>query len=88
MLGILCTSSTFIRRNPADRFTCTLCFENLGLYLNLLEALFHGPEFWNKLIIMIEQGLIVTIAFGILNRTINSIAKLQYFSDEKLSLCK
>jgi hypothetical protein len=34
---------------------------------------------------MIEQGLIAIAAFDALNRTIDSIAKLQYFSDCKLS---
>jgi hypothetical protein len=30
---------------------------------------------------MIEQGVIATAAFDVLNRTINSIAKMQYFSN-------
>jgi hypothetical protein len=34
---------------------------------------------------MIEQGVITITAFDALNRTIDSIAKLQYFSDCKPS---
>jgi hypothetical protein len=34
---------------------------------------------------MIEQGGIAIIAFDVLNGTIDSIAKLQYFSDCKSS---
>ena len=37
---------------------------------------------------MIEQGVIATAAFDILNRMIDSIAKLQYFSDCKSSPCR
>ena len=37
---------------------------------------------------MIEQGLIATLAFNALNRTTDSIAKLQYFSDCKSSPCR
>ena len=35
--------------------------------------------------VMAEQGVIAIAAFDALNRTINSIAKLQYFSDCKSS---
>jgi hypothetical protein len=34
---------------------------------------------------MKEQGVIAITAFDTLNRTIDSIAKLQYFSNSKLS---
>ena len=37
---------------------------------------------------MIEQGVIATAAFDALNRTLDNIVKLLYFSDCKLSLCK
>ena len=38
--------------------------------------------------VMIEQGVIATAAFDALNRTIDSIAKLQYFSNCKSSPCR
>jgi hypothetical protein len=44
--------------------------------LNPIEALCYGPEFWGQSIVMIEQGVIVIVAFGILNRIIDSVAKL------------
>jgi len=37
------------------------------------------------LIVIIKQGVIAAAAFDVLNRKIDSIAKLQYFSDCKLS---
>ncbi len=37
---------------------------------------------------MIEQGVIAIVAFDARNRTIDSIAKLQYFSDYKSSPCR
>jgi len=40
-----CVPPTFVRTNPAGRFPCTLCLQTLELYLNLIEALCHGPEF-------------------------------------------
>ena len=38
--------------------------------------------------VMIEQGVIAIAAFDALNKTIDSIAKLQYFSDCKSSPCR
>jgi hypothetical protein len=35
----------FVQINPAGRFPCALCHQTLELYLSLLEALFHSPEF-------------------------------------------
>jgi WD40 repeat protein len=40
-----CVPPTFVRINPAGRFPCALCLQTLELYLNLIEALCHGPEF-------------------------------------------
>ena len=37
---------------------------------------------------MIEQGVIATGAFDVLDRTIDSIAELQYFSDCKSIPCR
>jgi hypothetical protein len=37
---------------------------------------------------MIEQGVIAAAAFNAINRTIDSIARLQYFSDCKSSPCR
>jgi len=37
---------------------------------------------------MIEQGVMATAALDALNRTIDSIAKLQYFSNYKSSPCR
>jgi hypothetical protein len=48
LLGILCTKfvpPTLVRINLAGRFLCALYLETLELYLNLIEALYHGPEF-------------------------------------------
>jgi hypothetical protein len=42
----------------------------------------------DRSIIMIEQGVIAIAAFDALNKTIDSIAKLQYFSDCKSSPCR
>jgi hypothetical protein len=42
-------------------------------------------SFRDGLIVIIEQGVIAIAAFDVLNRTIDSIAKLQYFSDCKSS---
>jgi len=47
-----------------------------------------APNFGNRLIVMIEQGVIATAAFDALNRTIDSIAKLQYFPNCKSSPCR
>jgi hypothetical protein len=38
-----------------------------------------APNFGDRSIVIIEQGIIAIEAFDALNRTINSIAKLQYF---------
>jgi hypothetical protein len=43
-----------------------------------------APNFGDRSIVMIEQGVIATAAFDALNKTIDSIAKLQYFSDCKV----
>jgi hypothetical protein len=47
-----------------------------------------APNFEDRSIVMIEQGVIAIAAFDTLNRTIDSTAKLQYFSDCKSSPCK
>ena len=47
-----------------------------------------APNSGDGSIDMIEQGLIATAAFNALNRTTDSIAKLQYFSDCKSSPCR
>ena len=44
-----------------------------------------APNFKDRLIFIIEQGVIAIVAFDVLNETINSRAKLQYFSDCKSS---
>jgi hypothetical protein len=36
-----------------------------------------APNFGDRSIVMIEQGVIATAAFDAINRTIDSIAKLQ-----------
>jgi hypothetical protein len=43
-----CVPPTFVRINPTGRFPCALCLQTLELYLNLIEALCHGPEFWGQ----------------------------------------
>jgi hypothetical protein len=47
-----------------------------------------APNFGDKSIIMIEQRVIVIAAFDALNKTIDSIAKLQYFSNCKSRPCR
>jgi hypothetical protein len=42
----------------------------------------------DRSIVMIEQGVIAIAAFDAFNRTIDSIAKLQCFSNCKSSPCK
>jgi hypothetical protein len=42
----------------------------------------------DRSIVMIEQGVIAIVAFDALNKTIDSIAKLQYFSNCKSSPCR
>jgi hypothetical protein len=37
------------------------------------------PNFEDRLIVIIEQGVIATAAFNTINRRVDSIAKLQYF---------
>jgi hypothetical protein len=44
-----------------------------------------APNSENRLIVIIKQGVIAIAAFDALNRTINSRAKLEYFSDYKSS---
>ncbi len=44
-----------------------------------------APKLEDRPIVMIEQGVIARAAFDALNGTIDSIAKLQYFSNCKLS---
>ena len=44
-----------------------------------------APKLRDRPIVMIEQGVIAIAAFNALNRTIDSIAKLQHFSDYKSS---
>jgi hypothetical protein len=61
---------------------------NLGAILDLIEALCHEPELWGRSIVIIEQGAIARVAFDAINGTINSIAKLQYFSDCKSRTCR
>jgi hypothetical protein len=39
----------------------------------------------DRSMVIIEQGVMAIAAFDALNKTIDSIAKLQYFSDRKLS---
>jgi hypothetical protein len=65
--------------NPAGGLPCALRLQTLGLYLNLIEALCHGPEFQGQSKALIEQEVIAIAAFNALNRTIDNIAKLQYF---------
>jgi hypothetical protein len=47
-----------------------------------------APKLGDRPIVMIEQGVIATAAFDALNGTIDSIAKLQYFSKCKSSPCR
>jgi hypothetical protein len=47
-----------------------------------------APKLGDRPIVIIEQGVIATAAFNALNRTINSIAKLEYFSNCKSSPCR
>jgi hypothetical protein len=44
-----------------------------------------APNSGDRSIVMIEQGVIAKVAFDALNRTIDRIAKLQYFSNYKSS---
>jgi len=57
-------------------------------YLNSIELYATAPNSGDRSIVMIEQGVIATAAFDTLNRVIDSIAKLQYFSDCKSSPCR
>ena len=75
MLGILCTSY-FVRINPVYRFPCTLCLQTLALYLNLIELYTTAPNFRDRSIVMVEQGVIAVAALDAVNGTIDSIAKL------------
>ena len=43
------------------------------------------PNSGDRSIVIINQGVIAIAAFDALNRTIDNIAKLQYFSDYKWS---
>jgi hypothetical protein len=47
-----------------------------------------APNSRDRSIVIIEQGVITIAAFNALNRTIDSIAKLQHFSDYKSSPCR
>jgi hypothetical protein len=47
-----------------------------------------APNSMDRSMVMIEQGVIAIAAFDALNKTIDSIAKLQYFSDCKSSPCR
>jgi hypothetical protein len=47
-----------------------------------------APNFGDRSIFIIEQGVIVTAAFDAINRTIDNIAKLQYFSKCKSRPCR
>ena len=47
-----------------------------------------APNSEDRSIVMIKQGVIAIAAFDTFNRTIDSIAKLQYFSDCKSSPCR
>jgi hypothetical protein len=53
-----------------------MCFPTLDLNFNLKEALYHGPELWDRLIVIIEQGVIAITAFDAINKMIDSKAKL------------
>ena len=47
-----------------------------------------APKLGDRPMVIIKQGLIYIAAFDALNRTIDSIAKLQYLSDCKSSPCR
>ena len=47
-----------------------------------------APKLEDRPIVIIEQGVIARAAFDALNKTIDNIAKLQYFSNYKLSPCR
>jgi hypothetical protein len=47
-----------------------------------------APNFEDKLIVIISQGVIVIEAFNTVNQTIDNIIKLQYFSNCKLNPCR
>jgi hypothetical protein len=82
---VFCVLPTLIRINPAGRFPYTLCLQTLELYSNLIEAICHGSEFRGQVDSHNRAGGNALAAFDALNWTINSIAKLQYFSDYKSS---
>jgi hypothetical protein len=71
---------TFVWINLASRFPCALCLQALELYLNFIEVLCHGPKVWRQVNIHDRVGGDTTIAFNAINKAIDSIAKLLYFS--------
>jgi hypothetical protein len=75
MPSVLCTSP-FIRINPAGRFPYAICLQSLNKYSFLNELCATVPKFGDRLMVMIEQGIIAIRAFDALNKTSDSIAKL------------
>jgi hypothetical protein len=69
-------SSHFVRINPAGRFLYALCLQTLKLYLNLIEALYHGPEFRGQVNSYNKARGNSSAAFNALNKSIDSIVKL------------
>ena len=49
---------------------------NLGAIFEFNRSSIPPPNFTDRSIVRIEQGVIATAAFDVLNRTIDSIAKL------------
>jgi hypothetical protein len=81
MLGILCTSHFCPDKSGRQVSLCSL-FSNLEAIFELNRSFYaKAPDSGNRSIVIIEQGVTAIVAFDALNRMINSIAKLEYFSE-------
>jgi hypothetical protein len=88
MLGVLYTFHYCPDKSGGQAFLCFV-FANLGVIFELNRSFIpQAPNSRDRLIVIIKQRAIAITAFDALNKMINSIAKLQYLSNCKLSPCR
>jgi hypothetical protein len=76
MLGILCTSYFCPDKTGRQVSLCSVPL-NLGAIFKLNRSSILRPRIpGDRLIVIIEQGVIAIAAFDALNKTIDSIAKM------------
>jgi hypothetical protein len=88
MLGVLCTSSHFVRINSARRFPCALYLQSLELCSFLIGASCYGPEIWRQANSYNGAGGAAERAFNAVDRIINNMTTIIVFSYCKPNPCR